>query len=137
VNIEAQIHTLWPTIAALEAVLPVARVFTGRARGSPPMPYACLTVPGSSTRARTSQGMLRDVQLRIQHWVAHNDFPDGRTIQERIEEGFGNRAFDTDDGRVIDMRHEDSFHLQDSEATSADWQFVTIFSLRTRRDRTQ
>jgi hypothetical protein len=137
VDIEQRIHTLWPTIAALEAVQPVARVFTGRVPEGTAKPYASITRPGSTTHTRTTFGMLRDVQIRIQHWVDRDAFSDGEAIQAAIEEGFGNRAFDTDDGRVIDMRHEESFHIQDSESTKSDWQFVTIFSLLVRRDRTQ
>lgn len=136
-NIEAQIHTLWPTIAALEAVLPVARVFTGRAPTGTEKPYAVIGRPGSSHRERTDKGNYRDVQIRIQHWVAWDQFATGESIQSEIEKGFDSRAFDTDDGRVIDMTHKDGFNVPDAEATKSDWQFVTIFSLATRRDRVQ
>jgi len=132
-NIEKGIHTQWPTLTALEALLPVARVFTGRARGGPRMPYASINVAGLATNGRGDKSMFREANVRIQVWA--EDFDTGKAIQSAVVDGFENAAFDLDDGHVCDMKHEDSTALQEGESIDSIWQFVTVFSAACREDR--
>lgn len=133
-NIEKGIHTKWPTITALEALLPVARVFTGRAKGSPAMPYASIVVAAMPTSDRSDKGMFRDANIRIQVWT--DDYDVGKAIQTAIIAGFENTDFALDDGDVYDMHHDDSTALEEPDSTEPLWQFVTIFSAACREDRT-
>ena len=133
-NIEKGIHTKWATIAALEALLPAARVFTGRAMGSPVKPYASIIVAAMPTEERSDKGMFRAANVRIQVWST--DYDSGKAIQSAIEAGFENTDFALDDGTVFDMQHDDSAALQEEDSTDSIWQFVTIFTAKCREDRT-
>jgi len=133
VNIEKGIHTIWPTIDALEALLPVARVFTGRAPAGTAKPYASIVVAGMATNARGDKSMFRDANVRIQVWS--DTYAVGKAIQAAIIDGFENRDFALDDGAVADMHHDDSAALRESDSVDSVWQFVTVFSATCREDR--
>lgn len=133
-NVEKGIHTLWAATAALEALLPVARVFTGRVPAQPQQPYATILSPLSPTFQRTDKGMIREVQIRIQVWPL--DFATGRAIQNAIDDGFSNTAFDLDAGRVVDLQHDDSSSLQEVESDDASWQFISTFTAVAHKART-
>ncbi len=132
-NIEKGIQTQWPTIDALEALLPVERVFTGRAKGSPARPYATIVAPALPTEARGTLTMFREANIRFQVWA--QDFDTGKAIQTAIVDGFENLDFSLDDGAVYDMKHEDSTALQEDESTDSIWQFITIFGAKCSEDR--
>lgn len=133
-NIAKGIHTIWPTIAPLEALLPVARVFTGRAQGSPVMPYASVMIPAMPTVGRSDKGMFRVPNVRIQVWS--EDYASGKAIQTALVAGFENLDFDLDDGHIDDMHHDDSGEFQEEKPTGDVWQFVTVFSAAGHEDRT-
>ncbi len=132
-NIEKGIQTRWPTISALEALLPVARVFTGRAPAGTVKPYASIMVASMPTAGRSDKGMYRDPDVRFQVWS--DTYAVGKAIQDAITDGFENADFALDDGVVNDMRQVDATGLQEGEAVDDVWQFVSIFSAGSREDR--
>ena len=132
-NIEKGIQTRWPTITALEALLPVARVFTDRAPPGTTKPYAAVIVPAMPTNRRSDKGMFREPNIRFQVWS--DIYTEGKAIQKAIVKGFENANFALDDGVVSDMRHEDSTALREGDSIDAIWQFVTVFSAGSREDR--
>lgn len=133
-NIEKGIQTQWPLIDALEALLPVARVFTGRAKGSPTIPYCSVVVAALPTDERSDKTMFRTANIRFQVWT--EDYAEGQAIQTALVAGFENAGFALDDGYVDDMRHVDSTALQEDESTDSTWQFLTVFDAACNEDRT-
>lgn len=136
-SILQRIHTIWPTIAALEALLPVARVSTGRVPDGTRKPFCSITAPNSTASERTSQGLYRDAQIQFSVWVAKEQHDAGAAIQAAIENGFASRDFADGANRVIDMRLEDSGELEEDDEAEPLWQFITTFTAAERRDRVQ
>ena len=134
-TLEAKIHTIWPTVPALEALLPVARVFTGRAPRGSTMPYASIQRPAGTVTGRTDKATVKQVQLRIQVW--HTDFDAGQAIHDAIESAFENRDFDLTDGKVIDLEPDSKYWLEEPDTEQQVFQFVTTFTAHINRARTQ
>ena len=136
-SILQRIHAIWPTIDALEALLPVARVFTGRVPADIVLPCCSVTQDNSTGNERTSDGLYRDVQIQFSVWVAKEQHDAGAAIQAAIENGFASRDFADGDNRVLDMRLEDSGELEEDDEAEPLWQFITTFTALERRDRVQ
>ncbi len=124
----------WSTIAALEALLPAARVFTGRIPSGTAQPYAMITIPTGPHTERSDKRMRQTYNVRIQVWPLTYDT--GEAIQAAIEDGFSNIGMDLDDGNVSDVRHVDSAQLQEEDTTDSSWQFITVFDAVAGKDRT-
>jgi hypothetical protein len=136
VNLSAAIHTRWAAYAALEAALPAARFFTGRIPQGTANPCARLSIPGGVSGKLSDKARERAVQVRIIHWVAESAYGTGQDIQDAIEEAFDNYDVALEDSTLVNLRHDNSFHLQDEEPTSKLWQFVTQFTATIQKDRT-
>ena len=135
-NLEAKIHEAWENNGALETALPVVRLFTGRIPAGTNNPCARLFVPGSVGGLLSDKARERTVQVRFVHWCDETKFGDGKTIQAKIEEAFDNLSLDLDDSVVVAFVHDNSFHLQQEDATDKEWQFVTQFTATVQKDRT-
>jgi len=122
----AAIHDLWESEAALEALLPVEQVFTGRVPQFWEMPYASIEQPSSGEHVRTNSSMVRDVGLTIHVWT--ETYAEGDAIRRQIEAAFANRTIETDDGKVLDVIVESSGAIQEDEPGKTAWQ--TIVQLR-------
>ena len=131
------IHTLWPTIAALEALLPVARVFTGRVPAGVAFPRAAITRPGSTGDSRTNDSLYRTVSIQISVWVKAAAYLAGEAIQEAIEDGFSAQGFSTTAGRALDVLIENSFSMFEDDPVNPLWQFVTTLAITEGRSRVQ
>jgi hypothetical protein len=132
------IHDLWEANTALNAALPVARVFTGRIPAGTPMPYARLEFPASAGRGRGTQSRFTDRQIRVHLWTAAEDFATGEAIQTAVEDALADQDFSAGDaGEVLDVHHDNSNSEQEDEATNKAWHFVIQFTARTSRARAQ
>jgi len=135
-NLSAKIHDRWEASAALHAALPVSRFFTGRIPQDTANPCARLYLPGSVSGKRSDKAAERTVQVRFIHWVDEDAFGTGQTIQGLIENAFDNYDVALDDSTLVNLRHDNSFHVQDEGATSKEFQFVTQFTATVQKDRT-
>lgn len=135
-NLSAILHTRWAAASALEALLPAARVFTGRIPDGTANPCARIYFPGSARGKMSDKASERATQVRISHWVDEADFGTGQDIQDAIEEAFDNYGAALEDARLVTLRHDNSYVLQDVSSTSKDWQFVTQFTATINKDRT-
>jgi hypothetical protein len=132
-SIEKAIHAIWPTVEPLQAVMPAARVFTGRVPPKTAMPYCRIDHPIGSNAGRTNEKLLRDEQIRILTWA--DSFSSGRAVQKQIEDAFASRDFSTDDGEVTDMAWDDSSNAETDTQTDWKWLFITIFGLKANQPR--
>jgi len=129
----AAIHDLWESEAALEALLPAERVFTGRVPQFKAMPYASIESSTSSPHVRTNDSMARDVGLTIHVWT--ETYAEGDAIRQEIEAAFANRTIETDDGNVLDVTIESSGSLQEDDPSETTWQTVIQLGLLVSRAR--
>ena len=122
-NLEQAIHQRWADTPALEALLPAARLKTGRTRGDP-MPYATLSRRRNRTRLRTNAGdAIDEVALEID--VYCDDYDAGRAIAAAVQAAFDRAGFDLPGGdRAVQMRRADDAASQDADGT---WQFALQF----------
>lgn len=135
-NLPAIIHTRWAAASALNTLLPAARVFTGRIPAETANPCARLHFPGSARGKMSDKASERATQVRISHWVDEADFGTGQDIQDAIEEAFDNYDAALEDSRLVNLRLDNSYVLQDAESTNKEWQFVTQFTATVKKDRT-
>ncbi|HEY1065909.1 MAG TPA: DUF3168 domain-containing protein [Pirellulales bacterium] len=105
-SLEAEIHTQWAAKSALAGLLPVERVFTGRAPPDTSLPYAVLSLMSSRPVMRTSEGeSVVDSLVRFNLYTSR--FDEGSSIAATISsksDGFLNAAFSFDGGEVLDVR---------------------------------
>jgi len=122
-NLEQAIHQRWADTAALEALLPAARLKTGRSRGDS-MPYATLTRERNRTALRSNAGdALDESKLRIDVWC--EAFDAGHAIAEQVKAAFDRTAFDlSGDDRVVQMRRIGDAASQDADGV---WRFTLRF----------
>jgi hypothetical protein len=135
-NLSAAIHTRWAAASALNTLLPAARLFTGRIPRGTAKPCARLHFPGSVGGKLSDKARERAVQVRITHWVVESAFGTGQDIQDAIEAAFDNYSAALEDSTLVKLTHDNSFYVQDEEATSKLFQFVTQFTATIQKDRT-
>ena len=122
-NLEQAIHQRWADTPALEALLPAARLKTGRSRGDP-MPYATLTRQRNRTALRSNAGdAVDETALQIDVWC--EEFDAGHAIAEQVKAAFDRAAFDLSGGdRVVQMRRTGDAASQDPDGV---WRFALQF----------
>lgn len=106
---------------ALSALLPTERIVTGQNHARD-LPYASVNMESNLSNYRSNAGSARDQRIRFQLW--HDNHADGSEITEAIEELFESKAFETEDIRLIKIRHENTLAIQEPDGT---WQFTIDF----------
>ena len=101
-SLEQAVHTRWAGDAALVALVPAARFFTGPALGEPARPYAMLHRIGLPATTRTSSRTVNDVLLRLE--VFSLDLPTAKQIEGAIAASFDGQTFASDGVTVLRMR---------------------------------
>lgn len=115
-SLERAIRDLWSADFRLTALVPIERVFTGEARGRPPLPYVVLSRDGNRPAVRTSSGRTIDeTRLRFGVWAAGLD--QAKRIAAEIARRFDRQAFEAA-GVVCHVmrRHDDAAAPQASGA---------------------
>ena len=125
-NIEGAIHSWWadgtiPAAVALNALLPVARVFTGdkQIEESTFSPFAKINREGEPGANYTNCGRRDDVLIRLTIW--HENEASGKAIADAAVACFDNQ------GRppaIETIRKSNRFHIQEDDGV---WQFVIDF----------
>jgi hypothetical protein len=109
-NLAQVIHQRWAAAAALDELLPAARVYTGLSVDPTP-PYAVISRPDQSPVSLLHDGSGVDaVMLRIQ--VYHDQYDAAAAIVEQVKAAFDRTSFELAGGdRVLSMRRTgDSEH---------------------------
>ena len=132
-NIEAGYHTKWATVAALEALLPVANVYTGRVPAKPTRPYASIRIDRMETVGRSQLSIMRDVDIRVS--IHPTSYDNGKAIHDALLDGFENTSFALTDGAVEECQHSNTEIDQADENDESSWQFDAIFANQAREDR--
>lgn len=124
-TLEQAIHGRWSASAALDAILPAQRFFTGRSLGTSP-PYATLAREATHPVCRTNRGSIDEIILRIQIWATGYDT--GCAIAAAIQSTFDRTSFNLGEGaRVLSIRRTDRCDVHHDDGT---WQFTLRFSAR-------
>jgi hypothetical protein len=112
-SLEQAIHEQWAAEAALNSLVPAARVFTGMAVGEVVRPYVVLAERQSHAELRASGGGAVDrVQLAFHVFAA--DLDEAKAIAAAVAEHFDRSSFARDEGAVLAMRmHAASEHMHD------------------------
>jgi hypothetical protein len=122
-NLLQVIHQRWAATAALNGLLPAARVFTGIS-ADPALPYAVISKESQRPGEYHNDGSATAaVGLRIQ--VFHGQHDAGAAVMEQVQAAFDNSDFPlSGSDKVLDMRC-----LNDAERQNDDgvWQFTCDF----------
>ena len=125
-SLEAAIHDRWAGAAALVALLPEARVFTGAARGNVPLPYVVLMREGETPRTRTSSlTEVSEIVVRFVIYVAELDV--GKAIAEAIRVAFNRQGFALAIGTCLVMQGTSE---QEQAATDGTWMVTASYLAR-------
>ena len=123
-TLEGAIHARWAADSPLATALPVARLFTGEARGNPALPYAALERGDEKTLARTNSGArVEEVAFVFHVWTS--DIEAGKAIAAAIERVFDQAAFTFTGGAVLDLRRTSAKEESQPDGT---WLFVCEYS---------
>lgn len=104
-NLAQAIHARWSASAALNALLPAARVMTGaylaeQAGG----PYAVIELPGSSVEGYCNDGSAVE-RVGVRMVLHHDDYDAGCQLAEAVARAFDRSDFDLAGGdRVLNMQ---------------------------------
>lgn len=131
-SIESQFQALLVADVALTALVPAARIITGRAprtiaEASPFAPYLTIERPAGATRKRTRDAVYRDEMIRVTVWA--ENYAQGEPIERAMIAALDNRDFELEDGTALDIRQDDGYALQDDEPEENYWQIVRQFSV--------
>lgn len=133
-TLHAALIDLWESEAALAALLPAAKVYTGRVPFGVTLPYASIDQPSMSGRARSNGSEFADVAIRLSVWSA--TYAAGQAIADAIEQAFGNRKLTYGGCTVLDFRHESTNSEQEEDPEERAWRFIIQFSALRIRTRT-
>ena len=102
-SLEQAIHQRWTDSAALSALLPPARLTTGRSGGGE-RPYATIqSLRRSQTLPTNAGNTVEEASMDLCVW--HDDFDVGEQIVEYIQTVFDRAVFNLpDDSAVVRMR---------------------------------
>jgi hypothetical protein len=114
-SLEQAIHTHWAGDAALVALVPAARFFTGPALGEPSRPYATLHRAGLSSVTRTSSRTVSDVLLRLA--VFSVDLPTAKQIEGAVAARFDGQTFASDGVTVLRMRRAEQVETRHEDGS--------------------
>lgn len=103
-SVENAIHQRWTADAALVALVPAERLFTGLALGSPALPYVVLERRSDTAATHTSSGasIARGV-ARFNIYSARR--AEANQIASAIRARFHRSDFVVDGVRVLNMQH--------------------------------
>jgi len=118
-DIERAIHERWAATGALEELLPVENVTTGRsARAS--VPYATIERDASRPSLPTNSGnAIEDIALRIHVW--HDDYDAGRAIAGQVEAAFDGATLTLAEASSARLRRKGSLVKHHADGA---WQWV-------------
>ena len=105
-SLEQAIHLRWQNDAPLAALVPIARVFTGKAVGSPLLPYVVLTRQAAEPIDYTSSG-TRIAGAVMQFDVIDDDLDDAKAISVEMLRLFDRADFAMTVGTVLNMQLRD------------------------------
>jgi len=132
-SLEAKLHELWAADAVLDALLPAARVFTGRVPPETATPCARIELSGSTLSERSNQSLFHLEIFRVGIWT--DDLNEGRLILRAVENAFVNLDFEIGEDRVLDAKHDASTLIQSEDPDDTTWQIVCQFTAKTSRAR--
>jgi hypothetical protein len=105
-SIEQEIHAQWAGDAALVALVPASRLFTGFATGEPTLPYVVIDDHCERAHVRVSQGSVADdVELTFQIYT--DDLDDSKAIAMAMLNQFDRSSFALTAGTVLSMQAKD------------------------------
>ena len=122
-NLEQAIHERWAADAALAALVPAARVTTGRSLRTA-RPYVTILPERAQTSVRSNAGeTIEEITLRMNVW--HDDYGAARAVVERIRAVFNGVGFALSGARrVLHMRRLSESALQHADGV---WQLSVRF----------
>jgi len=125
-----ELHALWAADNTLCALLPAARVFTGRvpAPDSATMPYARIEQPGGARGIRTNESIYPEVSIVFHVWS--DDFDTADAIRKAIEQVYQNQEFDYDAGSVKDLRYNSHTSRQPDLPTYTAWETLVSYTAK-------
>lgn len=128
-SLEQSLHTHWSGDAALTALLPLARVFSGPARIEPAVgqsarPYACWLRRSLPRVTRTSDRRIDHARMALR--VYADDLPALKAIVEAAAARFDGQSFASDGVTVLSMRRVD--HAEERHADGV-WRAELDFEL--------
>ena len=124
-SLEKEIHQQWAADAALIALVPAARLFTGFATGDPTLPYVVLDDVSRERRARTSTAGAVD-RVELCFHVYTDDLDQAKEITEAVRQQFDRTSFALTQGAVLSMNETDSIERLHDDGV---WQSSTKYSV--------
>jgi len=128
-GLERAIHERWATDYLLCALLPVAQLTTGTARGETNLPYVVLTRAEDRVLVRTSSGTSIDrVVLRFTVWAASLD--QAQEIAQAVARRSDRADFALPDDGVLNMQRAAATQ---SQADDGSWRLEVDYAVIHRR----
>jgi len=115
-SLEQAIHLRWQNDAPLAALVPETRVFTGKAVGSPLLPYVVLTRQATEPVDYTSSG-TRIARAVMQFDVIDDDLDDAKAIGVEMLRLFDRADFAMTAGTVLNMQRRDQRETMHDDAS--------------------
>ncbi len=126
-SLEQAIHLRWQNDAPLAALVPVTRVFTGKAVGSPALPYIVLTRRAVQPVDYTSSGTrIASAVMRLD--VIDDDLDNAKAIGVEMLRLFDRADFAMTAGTVLNMQLRD---LRKAMHDDASWCLSIDFDVTT------
>lgn len=129
-NLLQNIHTIWEASSALKAMIPTARVFTGRApKGTlcPPA-YASITSPQLSTDDKSNDSNYDIKEVRIAAWF--ESLKSAETFNALILDTYRDIDFDLENGaEALNLSLDTQNVLEEDDPTQKRWQAITNFNV--------
>ena len=124
-SIEQAIHLRWQNDAPIAALVPVSRVLTGMAVGSPALPYVVLSRRATEPVDYTSSGTrITRVAMRLD--VIDDDLDSVKAIGDEILRLFDRADFALTVGSVLNMQLRD---LREEMHDDAAWRLSVDFDV--------
>jgi len=122
-NLAQAIHERWAEAAALNALLPVSRVYTG-ASFDPALPLVVISKQSDKPDSYQSDGSAIDVVV-LQMRVLHARYDAAAEIMREIKKAFDRTSFDLADGDTV----QNMQRINDYERQRADgaWELIIDF----------
>jgi hypothetical protein len=102
-SLERAIHELWGMDFGLSALVPVQRVFTGRAAGGTDLPYVVIARRASRPLVRTSSGTAID-EATLRLAIRAPGLDAAKRIAAEFRRRFERRHFDQAGVSILDCR---------------------------------
>jgi hypothetical protein len=115
-SLEQAIHLRWQNDAPLAALVPITRVFTGKAVGSPVLPYVVLTRQATEPVEYTSSG-TRIAKAVMRFDVVEDDLDDAKATGIEMLRVFDRANFAMTAGTVLNMQLRDQREAMHDDAS--------------------